>query len=219
MIARVRAWPGESPCTKLLACVLAVFALGACSRTAYRPVYRTFDEEGQAVQTKRRAQFETYDYLHHWTREAYLTPERPFTVLVSVDDEDYAVRFDRTKTDVRPAPEHASRFSLAQQDLVVAHGVPDYVRLPFRTTYGEQAVEWLFLKANLLAQFVDGELVYSGPITDKEKVLLRRGYPNYQLRVRAEGGPFRETLIYRNHAGTEMGQYDLADDMMMMQAE
>jgi hypothetical protein len=76
-------------------------------------------------------------------------------------------------------------------------GQPDWLRGPFRTTRGDQATEWLFERQNRIFQWVDGELVYQGPVTDVERTMLVHGAPSQVMITQLEPNIRRETFIYR----------------------
>lgn len=97
------------------------------------------------------------------------------------------------------------------------YGQPDYVR-HFRAQKCEKVTEWVFLKPSAVVQFVKGDLAYSGPFTDYEKLLIDRGYPNAIVRVQAARGPERMDTIYWGWIHSKVAIYSFANgDLVGMQ--
>jgi hypothetical protein len=85
-----------------------------------------------------------------------------------------------------------------QQRVLAQWGQPDWLRGPFRTTRGDTATEWLYERQNRIFQWVDGELVYQGPVTDVERTMLVHGAPTHVIITYLEPNTRRETFIYRD---------------------
>jgi hypothetical protein len=94
----------------------------------------------------------------------------------------------------------SERDELTQDQLQVLSkwGQPDWLRGPFRTTRGDQATEWLYDRQNRIFQWVDGQLVYQGPVTDAERTMLVHGAPSQVMITHLEPNIRRETFIYRD---------------------
>ncbi|HUT23765.1 MAG TPA: hypothetical protein VM492_05435, partial [Sumerlaeia bacterium] len=165
----------------------AVLVGGAgCARHA---LPRTFhDIDGNRVPFKRVALHDSVDFFHHWRSRA----------------------FGKVIT---PIP--AKRLSADQKAVVDDFGQPDYIRGPFLSQYRESVVEWVHLEDSLLTQYVDGEIAYTGPVTDYEQILIFRGYPRFTVNFLGNVGARYQTLIYRNMTGTELGAYTFADGVLL----
>ncbi|MCX7918295.1 MAG: hypothetical protein N3A72_01550 [bacterium] len=64
-----------------------------------------------------------------------------------------------------------------QKKLVQLLGFPEYQR-QFPNRYGKSVTEWIYLKQDYLVQFINGNIVYLGPVDDKEKTLIALGSPD-----------------------------------------
>ncbi len=106
-----------------------------------------------------------------------------------------------------------------EKSIVARYGVPDCVRPPYTCLTGEKITDWLFLKDAVMFQFCDGRIVYQGPITDREIILMRFGYPNDILRFNSTFGPVRETLVYENFWKTNQSFFSLSDDKLTVGEE
>lgn len=87
--------------------------------------------------------------------------------------------------------------SQQQQAVLTAWGQPDYLRGPYRTTRNETVVEWAYHPLNRLFQWIDGVLVYQGPLTDRERTIITYGAPGEVMVSQVEPNIRRETWIYR----------------------
>jgi predicted small lipoprotein YifL len=181
--------------------LLSLIALGLLGCGQYRPLYQPHDANGDPIAFKRRARHETRDFYHHWRRPVY--------VKVS----------EKKKAAKAAARAQNERFSLTQEALVAEVGLPDYVRPPFRSLNHERTVEWLYLQKDILAQFVGGEMVFTGPVTDRERTLIQRGYPDKVVKIREEIGPERVTFVYHNSLATDMEVFSFADDELITSVE
>jgi len=172
--------------------ILAAVLVGGagCARHA---LPRTFhDPDGNRVPFKRVALHDSVDFFRHWRSRA----------------------FDKVEKLIP-----AKRLSADQKAVVDDFGQPDYIRGPFRSQYRESVVEWVHLEESLLTQFVDGDLVYTGPVTDYEQILIFRGYPRFTVNFLGNVGARYQTLIYRNIAGTELGAYTFANGVLLDSVE
>lgn len=200
--------------TAAIAGVLASLLLVGCSGAL---VKHSYDAAGKPVLTKRKAQHENYDYVHHFSRTVYLPASKRLNAPLAAagaqaaDDPLHALRGFR-------CPE--GRLSDDQATLIVELGRgPDYVRPTFRSREGENVTEWLYMKDHVMAQFVAGELVYRGALSGRETMLLKHGYPNHSMSVRENIGPERENFIYRNWSGSRLEVYGLSDDRLAVSVE
>lgn len=106
-----------------------------------------------------------------------------------------------------------------QKGIVARYGVPDCVRPPYKSLTGEKITEWIFLKDAVMFQFNKGKKVYEGPITDREIILLRFGYPNDILRFHSTIGPVHETFVYENFWRNEQNFFSLSDEKLTVGEE
>jgi hypothetical protein len=106
-----------------------------------------------------------------------------------------------------------------EKGIVARYGVPNCVRPTYTSLTGEKITDWLFLKDAVMFQFCGGRLVYQGPITDREIILMRFGYPNDVLRFNSTIGPVRETLVYENFWKTSQNFFSLSDDKLTVGEE
>ncbi len=88
-------------------------------------------------------------------------------------------------------------FSEQQKQILNEWGQPDYLRGPYRSTRGDQVNEWAYLQANHIFQFVGGEMVYEGPLTDEDRTLITYGTPTEITVTQAEPGTRLEFWVYR----------------------
>lgn len=93
-----------------------------------------------------------------------------------------------------------------QKAVLRAWGQPDYLRGPYRSTRGDSVVEWVYHRLNHLFQFVDGVMVYEGPLTDQERTVLTYGLPREVLSSTVAPNIRRETWFYNSpwHPNKEM---------------
>lgn len=84
-----------------------------------------------------------------------------------------------------------------QKDVIGLLGQPDYIRKPFYSRTNERVHEWVWWEKQKVVQFVNRDVVFVGPLTDRERVLIRRGYPNDYIHQDIYAG-IRETYIYSN---------------------
>ena len=86
-----------------------------------------------------------------------------------------------------------------QLELLKEEGQPEYYR-SFLTMERETIEEWLYWKKAKIDQFRRGTLVYEGELTDLERVLLERGYPDVVQMMRHYGGARAYSFVYRQPA-------------------
>src|SRR5207249_2129508 len=99
-------------------------------------------------------------------------------------------------------------------------GKPNYVRIPFDSLNGERVEEWVFMDKRHLFQFINHEMVYEGPLTDYEQLLLDRGYPDTSALTVGESGLLQQAMVYHNIflLGREEN-YNLANDKIVYSFE
>lgn len=84
-----------------------------------------------------------------------------------------------------------------QRAILREWGQPDYLRGPFKSDRGEHVIEWAYHPLNRLFQFVDRKMVYEGPLTDQDRVLITYGEPKEVQVVILDPNIRRETWVYR----------------------
>ncbi len=137
--------------------------------------------EGEPVSFKRRELHVERDWIHHVSRTAYRQPGLFF----------------------RPA-------AGGQEFMVEQWGLPDYTR-KLRSMQGEPVVEWIYLDPALVCQFIEGELIFQGPLTDYEQLLLLRGRPDSVELMRDERGETRDVLSYQGLLVSRLEVYYLVN--------
>ena len=108
----------------------------------------------------------------------------------------YGVEHAQRGTRLKREPENV--LSEDQKAILREWGQPDYLRGPYRSTRGDSVVEWVYHKLNHLFQFVDGVMVYEGPLTDQERVVLTYGLPRETLSSTIAPNIKRETWFYNS---------------------
>lgn len=93
------------------------------------------------------------------------------------------------------------RFFLSkeQQEIIAKYGQPKYLR-SFKSDRNEKVYEWIYLNGeDKLFQFINRQVVFEGPVTDLENVLITYGYPRfaYSERYNKERAE-RITFIYES---------------------
>jgi hypothetical protein len=142
--------------------------LSGCARPSDGLPPILFTPSGEPVSFKRLEVHPQLDYFHHIRRAAYRAPENGF--------------------------EAASE---DQESIVDQWGPPSHVRKPFKTMEDEKVEEWLYYDRQQIFQFSGGALIYDGPMTDMETLLLRRGYPHRATTAISETGKVKHVFVYR----------------------
>lgn len=88
-------------------------------------------------------------------------------------------------------------FTDQQKEILDEWGQPDYLRGPFRSTRNDQVNEWVYLQSNHLFQFVDGMMVFEGPLTDQDRTMITYGAPTERTVTQSEPGIRHEFWVYR----------------------
>ena len=169
---------------------VAVALLTACVQTRPKPQV-IIRPSGEIATYKRFERYPRRDFTHRFVRSAYSTPRGEFD-LAGAD----------------------------QQTILEQWGSPEYVRKRFTSLQDERIEEWLYMDLQRLFQFVDHNIVYEGPITDLEQLLLLHGYPDKMTTHIGESGIVRHMLYYRpifNPGRFET--YNLADGKIIHRSE
>jgi len=138
-----------------------------CAHTRPKPQL-VYDRDGDIRQYKRYEPHPEMNYFNRWVRKAYRVPK----------DSDFDFNLE------------------SQADIIRQWGKPDYIRKPFRSLQNEKIEEWVYIEYQTVMQFVAHELVFEGPLTDYEQILIRKGYPNQATVLIGETGIERQSLVY-----------------------
>ena len=184
-------WSFRFACACGAALILAATPawLTGCAHTA-KIQYR-YDADGTPVSFRRCERNITRDFLHHFSRQAYR----------------------------RPAPGMDRSLSADQKPIVDQLGLPDWVRRPFVSYQGERVDEWICLDAMQVFQFIGGKMVFQGPLTDYEQVLLRHGYPSHMISNSADTGHQIDLFIYDDVFRPSIQQFYFVDGTIKQMQE
>ncbi len=104
--------------------------------------------------------------------------------------------WSRLSPDVYDAVESLPRDLSVDQDLTVREFGPPQWEREFKSLDRERVLEWLNIDHGLVFHYIDGELVFQGPIRDIEHVMLRHGQPNRVLQSMTTAQVERVTFVY-----------------------
>lgn len=150
-----------------------------------------YEQGGRAYTFKRYERNPERDFFHHIFRKAYWNPI-------------FGVR--------SAGPD--------QETLLEEWGQPDYVRRPFRALNGERVREWVYFDRRQIFQFIDDELIYEGPLTDFESLLLRNGYPDHAILTTSESNLVTISMEYRSIFWPDrLDVYNLTDGWIVQYSE
>ncbi len=167
----------------VLVALAAALALAGCM-TDRAPRFDT-GPDGEPVQFKRYESNLSLDWINHQTRALYQLVE---------------------------AGPYEPTLSPAQRELLMNEGRPDYIRREFRSETDELVKEWIYWKKEKIVQFVAGELVFEGPLTDYERILIRRGRPDKHFSQAADNfAPRVDILHYNGVFNTKLDIYRFSD--------
>lgn len=170
---------------KFYAALLLAVALATGCATAGPREVATYDANGEPVLTKRLDAHPALDYRTHFVRAAYSHPG------------------------VVHYPEPAGQTAIIQE-----FGRPDWVRT-FTSLAGEPVQEWLYTDLGTMYQFIGGTMVYKGGIGDMERVLLRRGYPDYAIMQLSDPDMNVANFIYTPRFGVALDDYHFINGQML----
>lgn len=165
-----------SPFFSLLLVTIAVFTASACGNLNKVPRYNV-SEPLTIEPFKRTPKYQSRDFFFVWDSTVYSPVKAPLK----------------------------GKLTPSQQEIQERHGRPDYTRRGFRTTSNEIADQWCWVDRRITAQFVQGELVFEGPLTDKDEFLIRRGLPRYATQQQYEVGVNRDIWDYRGRLADQRG--------------
>jgi hypothetical protein len=168
---------------------LTAIVLAGCAFNS-RPLF-DYAKDGERVEVKRIAKHQRIDYFHRWRRTAYVKNGGELHWLLSPD----------------------------QKAIIAEYGQPDYLRRTFRSTRGDLVKEWAYLEKGKIFQFVRGKMVYEGDLTDLEKTLILRGYPNHVFYLQLDPNITRMTFVYKGIFGLRRQTFSFANGRLCYSQE
>ena len=145
----------------------------------------------------------------------YLINDKRYAKRMNID---YLYRF-RSKAYRLPPADLYDKSSEDQSVIFESFGMPDAVRRSFKSNRNEKTDEWIYVYADRMFQFVCGRLVYEGPITDHEMLLMVHGYPNQVMRSQLEPDQESMTFIYKSRFLFKTKQFVLYNDTIRFRQE
>lgn len=126
-----------------------------------------YGADGSPVSYIRRERHITRDFLNHFSRETYRRPGE------------------------------SSEGDLGADERIVAqhNGQPDWTR-SFKSFEDERVDEWVYVEKSLVAQFINGQCVFQGPLTDYEQILLTHGRPSRAISSYSDTGDQIDLFVY-----------------------
>ncbi|CAN5173039.1 hypothetical protein BH09SUM1_BH09SUM1_22740 [soil metagenome] len=154
-----------------------VAAAAGCGNKNRVPRYNV-EKPLEITPFKRQTKHDNVDYLYQWKAKAYSPVSSPIR----------------------------KRLSESEQDVLARHGQPDWVRKRFQSLADEQVDEWAWWDRSVICQFVQGELVYEGELTDMDRTRIRYGYPRRAWSETYEAGVQRDIWDYQGMVFDNDGQ-------------
>lgn len=166
---------------------VAMCFMSGCA-TGSKPLFIYFDQDGNPIQQKRYRKFLTRDFKNRWFKEAY-----------------------NKNNSTGP------HFLLSPDQKVIKerHGAPDYISPKYLSMNNDYVKEWLYWEEGLLFQFVNRRLIFEGPVTDSERILVLYGYPDYSTISQSGKDYTREVLYYRPVIGTSEKCFNFVNGKMV----
>lgn len=153
---------------RLVLIAALIAPIAGCGNTNRTPRYNV--PEALEVETfKRSMKHPSVDYFYNFKETAYNPVNKPIT----------------------------KRLSPSQKDLLERHGQPDWSRRTFTATTDEKVSEWVWWDRSIIAQFVQNELVFEGPLTDMDRHRIKHGLPRRAWVQDYEDGVSRDIWEYQ----------------------
>lgn len=166
--------------------VLAMICLVSVACSTDRSPRFDYGPAGEKIPFKRYENNLQLDYIHNFTKNVYeICDAIPLSPILSEQ----------------------------QKEVLDESGKPDYIREEFHSESDENVTEWVYVSRNRVVQFVQGERVWDGPVTDYEMTLLRKGRPE-QVFTQAPSPPANvriDTLMYNKVFTTEQDIFRFAN--------
>lgn len=171
--------------------VLALAGGSGCRMASQTRLPVLYDTEGEPRIFKRYEREFERDFWNHWSRKAYFTPRRDFL----------------------------DNLNEVQRSLVDEVGIPDYTRRAFLSFTGERVEEWVYLEPREIFQFSGPYLVYEGPLTQFEQIVIQRGYPDMADVRRYDMERIAITLGYQDRFWVKQDVFHFNDDKLIQSNE
>lgn len=149
--------------------LLVLAALLPLAGCQYDRPHFGYQASGDVTSFKRYERFPQLDFFHHFSKQVYKATGEKF-----------------------------NGSSHDQETIITEWGKPDYVRGNFLSMEDERVKEWVYLDHRKVFQFIKGELVFDGPLTDLEQVFMQYGYPDSATTQIDEAGTVLHALVYRS---------------------
>lgn len=143
------------------------------------------------------------DFLHHFSRKAYAEPRKR--------------RLPHGELQLMPGTGELMLSDRGQ--LLEDFGPPTLMRYSFKSREGEKIEEWLYRDSLLVFQFVDGQLVYQGPMSDLETLLIIHGYPDRFSRAQIHPDSEVQVFTYQPLFSTRISIFKLVNDILAFKQE
>jgi hypothetical protein len=154
-------------------------------------IHYDYAADGTPVSYRRLEKNLERDFMHHFGRDVYETAP-------------YGIDRDATEE---------------QRPVLETLGVPDFVRHRFTSLENERVTEWVYLDAMQVFQFVNGNLVFQGSLTDYEQTLLRHGRPSRAATSRSDTGRREDLLIYNKVFQPSLQEFFFIDGKLIQKQE
>ncbi len=89
----------------------------------------------------------------------------------------------------------------------------------FKSREGERIEEWVYRDDLLVAQFLDGRLVYQGPLSDLETLLTIHGYPDRFSRGHIHPDGEMKVFTYLPLFSAKVSLFKLVNDELVLKQE
>ncbi|MEN6626577.1 MAG: hypothetical protein ABFD69_10150 [Candidatus Sumerlaeia bacterium] len=171
--------------------VAALLIMALTTGCATSVVTSRIGPEGERIMFKRYERNLARDYMHHFTRDIYDAPG-VYDVKAGAGDQ-----------------------AIVAED----HGAPDFVRA-FRSMTGERVREWIYTDQALIFQFIGDELVFTGPLTHLEQILMSYGRPDFYDFFASDITGQSIDLLYTGTFGTRrLENFKLNNDKITLRSE
>jgi len=102
-----------------------------------------------------------------------------------------------------------------QKEIKEKYGPPSYISPSWLSLEGDYVIEWLYWEKGVMFQFVNRQMAFEGPLTDKERVLVVFGYPDdARVYLLGEIG-IRENFYYHTILGTTQRTFNFMNGKMV----
>ena len=160
-------------------------------REPYSKADFNYNGDGQPVSYKRYERHPERDFFHHWFRTVYH----------------------------RPSESELSDASADQEAVLQEWGDPEFIRAPFSSIEDQVIYEWVYTNKAHVFQFHRGHLVFEGPLTDYEQILMRRGYPDNARAFHTESAPRSDVFVYSNLFNPGLENYKFSEGNLVQSKE